>query len=285
MEINEFDTKEIITWCSGCLNHSILNSAKKAFTNLVNNKKIKKENIVVVTGIGCASKIFDYINVSGFYGLHGRVMPTAMGIKIGNPDLTVVGFAGDGDTYAEGIGHLPHVARKNVNLTLIVHDNQIFALTTGQTTPTSAIGDITKTSPFGVKDLPLNPIAFAIVCGATFVARVSTLDPDHMTEVFEKAIDHKGFSFVEVLQPCLILHNNISYLSGRAYKLDKSLEFNDAIKKAYEWNYTKDEKAKIPVGIFYQTTRPTFEDNLVNKGPWYKVNRKIDVEKLVEEYK
>ncbi|MDD5416646.1 MAG: thiamine pyrophosphate-dependent enzyme [Candidatus Aenigmarchaeota archaeon] len=285
MEMKDFDTEEIITWCPGCLNHAILNAAKKAFTNLVNKNKIKKENIVAVTGIGCAAKIFDYINVSSFYGIHGRVMPMSMGIKVGNPELTVVGFAGDGDTYAEGIGHLPHVARKNVNMTMIVHDNQIFALTTGQTTPTSALGDITKTSPFGVMDRPLNPIAFAIVCGATFVARVSTLDPEHMAEVFEKAIEHKGFSFVEVFQPCLIFHNNISYLSGKTYKLDKPLEFNDAIKKAYEWNYTKDEKAKIPLGIFYQTTRSTFEDNLVNKGPWHKVSRKIDVDKIVEEYK
>jgi 2-oxoglutarate ferredoxin oxidoreductase subunit beta len=285
MEMNEFDTKEVITWCPGCLNYSILNSAKKAFTNLVNKKKIKKENITIVTGIGCASKIYDYINVSGFYGLHGRVMPTAMGIKIGNPDLTVIGFAGDGDTYAEGIGHLPHVARKNVNMTLIVHDNQIFALTTGQTTPTSTVGDVTKTSPFGVKDLPLNPIAFALVCGATFVARVSTLEPEHMTDVFEKAIEHRGFSFVEVFQPWLIFHNSVSYLSGKTYKLDKSLEFNDDKKKAYEWNYTKEDSAKIPIGIFYQITRPTFEDNLVNKGPWHKISRKIDAEKIVEEYK
>ncbi|MBU3897021.1 MAG: 2-oxoacid:ferredoxin oxidoreductase subunit beta [Nanoarchaeota archaeon] len=285
MEMNEFDTKEIVTWCPGCLNYAILNSTKKAFTNLVNKKTIKKENITIVTGIGCASKIFDYINVSGFYGLHGRVMPTAMGIKIGNPDLTVVGFAGDGDTYAEGIGHLVHTARKNVNMTMIVHDNQIFALTTGQTTPTSTIDDITKTSPFGVKDVPLNPIAFAIVCGATFVARVSTLDLDYMTEVFEKAIEHKGFSFVEVFQPCLIFHNNIQYLNGKTYKLDKPLAFNDAITKAYEWNYTKDEKAKIPIGIFYQTNRSTFEDNLVNKGPWHTIKRNIDIKKIVEEYK
>ena len=144
----ELGTKHEITWCPGCTNFMILESVKRAFAKLI-SEGTKQEDIAIVTGIGCHAKIFDYLNVSGFYGLHGRVIPIALGIKLGNPNLTVVGFEGDGDAYAEGIEHFIHAGRYNANMTLIVHDNRTFALTTGQATPTSPQGYKSKVSPFG----------------------------------------------------------------------------------------------------------------------------------------
>ena len=287
VEISDFSTKEQNTWCPGCLNNVILNSIKKAFTNLVNNGTIKKENIVITTGIGCAAKIFDYINVNALYSIHGRTIPTSLGIKIANPELTVVAFGGDGDVYAEGIGHLIHGARKNIDMTMIVHDNQIFALTTGQVTPTTEPGYSTKSTPFGAYDRPMNPILLALSSGATFVARGTTLNPDHLAIIIEEAIKHKGFSFVEVLQPCLAFHNSIKDLQGKTYVLDNNnlSDFNNALKIAQEWDYTKYEDARIPIGIFYKTEKKILEEKLIARGPFYNIKRDINIDELLNKFK
>ena len=145
--MTEISTKNENTWCPGCPNFMILESAKGAIAKLIDGGR-RQEDFAMVTGIGCHAKIFDYLNISGIYGLHGRVIPTALGITLGNPNLTVIGFAGDGDTYAEGMAHFIHVARYNLDMTLIVHDNQSFSLTTGQATPTSQLGYKNKAKPF-----------------------------------------------------------------------------------------------------------------------------------------
>jgi len=137
MKPKDLSTKEIITWCPGCTNFGILEAFKEAITELVNEKKIKVENAVIVSGIGCHAKIYDYLNLKGFYGIHGRVLPICFGMKTGNPDLTVIGFGGDGDTYDEGISHFIHHCRYNADFTMLVHNNQVFSLTPGQATATS----------------------------------------------------------------------------------------------------------------------------------------------------
>ena len=252
-------TNKEITWCPGCPNFMILEAKRKAFLSLM-KKGLKKENIVMVTGIGCHGKIFDYMNVSGLYGLHGRAIPTAIGIKIGNPNLEVVISAGDGDTYAEGMEHFIHACRFNPDITLLVHDNQAFALTTGQATPTSQLGFKTKSEPLGEFNKPLNPLHLALSAGATFVARCNARDVDHTQKIIEAAIEHKGFAFVEIIQDCLVFNIEINDRDPQMYKLkEKPRSFEEALKLSLEYDYTV-KKGKIPLGIFYQHHRKSLHE-------------------------
>ncbi len=247
------------TWCPGCFNFQILAGFKNVLEEQIKKGK-KKEDFAIVTGIGCHAKIFDYVNLNGINSLHGRVLPTCLGLRVGNPNLTVFGFSGDGDAYAEGIEHLIHAARYNSDFTYFVHNNQVFALTVGQPTPTTEIGFKDKTTPGGVKIYPINPIRLMLAAGATFVARVYA-DVKQIEYVLKEAIKHKGFAFVEVIQPCLIFHSDVDY-KGKFYSLeekghDKS-NFDEAWKKACEFDYNVVNK--IPLGIFYQTKREVFEE-------------------------
>ncbi|MEK6820685.1 MAG: thiamine pyrophosphate-dependent enzyme [Nanoarchaeota archaeon] len=233
-----------ITWCPGCFNFVILNAVK-------NIMKGKEKEFAITTGIGCHGKIFDYLDTSGVYALHGRTLPVALGIKMANPALKVIAFSGDGDTYAEGISHLVHMFRYDADLTLIVNDNRVFSLTAGQQTPTTEQGFKTKASPEGSKQNPMNPIKLALASGCRFVARASALHQEQLQEILEKAIKHKGFSFVEVLQPCIIFRNDAEMIRKNAYEIKGKLSFEEAWKKASEWDYN--DGGKIPVGIFYDT--------------------------------
>lgn len=289
MKIRDLNTKEENTWCPGCPNFSILETSKEALVDLVNGKKIGAKDITIVTGIGCHAKIFDYLNTNAFYGLHGRVLPVSLGIKVANPELTVIGFAGDGDTYAEGISHFIHNCRYNADMTMIVHNNQIFALTTGQATPTTEKGFISGSTPLGVGEKPLNPILLALTSGASFVARGYALDKKHLKNLIEEAIKHKGFAFIDVLQPCIAYHNVIPFFQKHIYKLDKTHQMTNlkgALKKAREWDYCFEGKTKIPIGVFYKKKRPIFEEQWPQfKKPWYKVRRKIDWKRTIREFK
>jgi len=291
MKIQELNTKEEMTWCPGCPNNGILSAVKQAIVDLVDKGSIELKDVVDVTGIGCHAKIYDYLNVNGFYSIHGRVIPTAWGIKLANPQLTVIGFGGDGDTYAEGIGHFVHACRYNANVTMIVHNNQVFALTTGQATPTTEKGFKGKSTPLGVGEKPLNPIALALINNATFVARGFALDVKHLTNLIEQAIEHKGFGFIDVLQPCLIYHDHktVSYFNQNTYKLEESNHdansYEDALKKSLEWDYCLDGKTKIPIGVFYKINRPTYEEQWKLKKPLHKVERKVDWKKIIDEFK
>ncbi len=288
MKIKDFQTKETNTWCPGCTNMSVLRSIQEVLTDLVNEGEIKKKNIATACDIGCHAKIFDYIDASGFYGLHGRTIPLCLGLKIGNPELTVLGFAGDGATYGEGIAHLIHNCRFNADFTMIVANNKNFALTTGQATPTSAKGYKGASTPSGVKEEALNPLVLALTSGASFVARGNVLDPQQLKRILKESIKHKGFSFIDILQPCLTFNNFTPYLQKHAYNLGedyKADNYDKALEKAREWDYSMREDGKIATGIFYQKERPTFQglrDKL--KKPWYKVDRKIDKEKIFKEF-
>jgi len=254
------DTGNKNTWCPGCPNFSVLAAFKKTVCEMI-NEGAKKEEFVIVTDIGCNGKIYDYIDVSGFNTLHGRILPTAFGIKAGNPKLKVVCFSGDGGSYDEGLNHLIHSCRDNTNMTLIVHNNQVFSLTAGQATSATEKGFVEKTHPFGLKEKPLNPIVLALEAGATFVARVSALDCEEMSRVMKQAILHKGFSFVEILQPCLIYHNTTSFLKSSCYKINE-MPFEQAVFEARKWNYAP--AGKVAVGIFYRKQEPSFEEKYLS---------------------
>ena len=247
------------TWCPGCYNFQILAGIKKVLNDKIKTEK-DKENWAIVTGIGCHAKIFDYINLNGINSLHGRVLPTCLGMKVANPKLNVLGFSGDGDAYAEGIEHLIHMARYNSNIKYFVHNNQVFALTVAQPTPTTELGYIDKTTPKGVKIPPLNPIKIMLASSASFVARVPA-DVSQIEKVFLEALKHKGFAFIEILQPCIIFHSQT--YKERLYELDKAkhdkTNLKAAMDRADEFDYSSTD-SKIPIGIFYQKERPTFEE-------------------------
>jgi 2-oxoglutarate ferredoxin oxidoreductase subunit beta len=249
------------TWCPGCYNFQILAAMKRVLEEEIKNGR-KKDEFAIVTGIGCHGKIFDYLNLNGINSLHGRVLPTCLGLKIGNPNLEVLGFSGDGDAYSEGMEHLIHHARYNSNIKYFVHNNQVFALTVGQPTSVTEIGFKDKTTPMGVKLQPINPIKIMLAAGASFVARVFA-DINQIDYVFKEALKHKGFTFVEILQPCLIFHPSTDY-KKRMYSLEKEghdkTNFEAAMRKAEEFDYDKAEK--IPLGIFYQTKKPVFEEQI-----------------------
>ncbi len=253
------DTPIPITWCPGCSNFEILKAVKLTINNLL-KKGEKLTNFAMVTGIGCHGKIFDYLNISGVYSLHGRPLPTALGIKIGNPNLKVIAFQGDGDVYAEGISHFIHAGKYNSDITLIVHDNQSFSLTTGQGTPTSQKGYKSKAEPFGKFGQPLNPIRLALASNASFVARANARDVEFTAEIIEKAIKHKGFSFVEIIQDCIVFNLDVNNRDKRMYKIsNKKRTKKEAMKLADIYDYNLG-KGKIPIGIFYSEKRKTFEE-------------------------
>jgi 2-oxoglutarate ferredoxin oxidoreductase subunit beta len=254
------DTKAIPTWCPGCFNFQILAGVKKAINEKIKTEEDRK-NWMMVSGIGCSGKIMDYINLNGVHTLHGRVLPTCLGMKVGNPNLNVLGFSGDGDAYAEGGGHLVHAARYNADFKYFVHNNQVFALTVGQSTPVTNLGFADKTNPEGVKLTPLNPIRIMLAAGASFVARVFA-DVNQVEWVTREALKHKGFAFIEVIQPCLVFHPDQGY-KEKTYSLEQTghdkTNFEAAWQKANEFDYNKIDK--IPIGIFYQQERPIFEEH------------------------
>jgi len=251
-------TKQEITWCPGCPNFMILESVKKAIGGLM-DKGARQEDFAMVTDIGCHAKIYDYINISGIYGLHGRALTTALGITLGNPNLNVLAFMGDGANYSEGIAHFIHAGRYNANMTLIVHDNQSFSLTTGQNTPTSQQGYKSKAYPLGEFNFPMNPIKLALASGISFIARCNARDIKHTAEVLEKAIKHKGFSFVEIIQDCLIFNKESNSKDDLMYKIKDNSDIKIAEKVAEGWNYN-DKKGKIVLGVIYHSAKPTLAD-------------------------
>jgi 2-oxoglutarate ferredoxin oxidoreductase subunit beta len=247
-----------ITWCPGCGNFGIVSAFKSALVEV----GADRERVVIVSGIGCHGKIADYVNVNSFHGIHGRVLPLATGIKLANPNLTVVGFSGDADCYDEGWDHFCHAVRRNMDLTLIVHNNMILGLTTGQTTATSQIGFKTKSTPFGSIVAPLNPIAHALISNGTFVARGFAGDPKHLTGLMVEALKHKGFNYIDVFQPCVTFNylNTYEWFRQRIYRLEEAgHDYTDrqkALEKSFEWG------DRIPIGIFYKEERSTYRDNL-----------------------
>jgi len=262
--IKELGTYAQNTWCPGCGNFGILTSIKKALADLEEDG-LDLNKVAIVSGIGCHAKIVDYINVNTFYSIHGRVPPPMTGIKLANPELTVIGHAGDGDAYGEGIEHLIFSAKRNIDMTFIVHNNRVYGLTTGQFTPTSPSDFKGRSTPKGSPEGPLNPIELMLSAGATFVARGYTKNMQHLQSLIKTAVNHKGFSFIDVLQPCFTFFNTYDYYNERVYEF--SSEDHDAsdrkaaFVKAGEWAYGEGEK--IPIGIFYQVIKPTYEEKLL----------------------
>ena len=219
------------------------------------------------TGIGCHGKIFDYVRLSGFYSIHGRSMATAQGIKLANPDLKVIAFAGDGDAYGEGIDHLIFAAKRNAAITVIVHDNGAYSLTLGQYTPTSDKGFKGPSTPRGSIEEPLNPLVLMLAAGATFVARDYPVKLDHLVDIIVQAVEHEGFAFIDVLQPCVSFNNTYQ-------KYNQLVEILDRIPGSYEEAMAvARKKDKLPIGILYRVEEPVYHKELY--GDWNPITKRL----------
>jgi 2-oxoglutarate ferredoxin oxidoreductase subunit beta len=246
-----------IAWCPGCGNFGILSALKSALSEL----GIPRERLVMVSGIGQAAKAPQYINASFFNGLHGRSLPAATAIKASNPDLVVIAESGDGCTYGEGGNHFIHAIRRNPDITNIVHNNMVYGLTKGQASPTSRRGFKTPVQVSGVTSEPFNPVAVAIALKASFVARAFAGDADKTKDLFKLAISHKGYSLVDVFQPCVSFNktNTYAWYKDHTYYVDATHDPHDrasAFQKACE-------EDRFPLGVLYLNEgNPVFEEHL-----------------------
>ena len=263
------------TWCPGCGNFAILNSIKAVLKSL-SEETVPLENVVLVSGIGCHAKVVDYINVNSFYSIHGRVVPVAEGIKLAKPNLKVIGFAGDGDAYGEGLEHLIFAAKRNIDITMIIHNNRVYGLTAGQYTPTSPLGYKGRSTPKGTQELPINPLEIMLASGASFIARGYSHGLELLKRVFKEAVLHRGFALIDVLQVCVTFYNMYEYYNKKVYELKghNPQDYSGALKKIREWDYNND--APIGLGLFYKKEIPTFEDrSLTPKTEGVDIDSKI----------
>jgi 2-oxoglutarate ferredoxin oxidoreductase subunit beta len=262
-------------WCPGCGDFGVLKGVKQGAAKA----GVASKDLVIVSGIGCSSNLPGYVHSYGVHSLHGRAVAVATGIKLANTDLKVVITGGDGDGYGIGIGHFIHAMRRNLDLTYIVMDNQIYGLTTGQASPTTMKDQRTKSTPNGNVEFPINPIALALVSGATFVARAFSGEPNHMADLISAGIQHKGFALIDVFSPCVTYNkvNTYAYFKKRCYKLEDEKGYDPAnvrtaMERSHEWG------DRIPLGLFFKDDQPTYEssDVVLRKGSIAKADMHID---------
>ncbi|NIA01864.1 MAG: 2-oxoacid ferredoxin oxidoreductase [Nitrospirae bacterium] len=280
-ELKDLQTRQNPNWCPGCGDYGIQAALKQAIVNL----KVDPENVAISTGIGCGSKINQWIETYGFAGLHGRSLPVAMGIKLANPELTVIDVSGDGDGYGIGMCHFINTMRRNIDITYIVQNNQIYGLTLGQTSPTSEKGAVGPSTPHGVIENPVNPIRLALSSDCTFVARGFAGDIPHLTGLIEEAVKHRGFALIDVLQPCATFNkvNTHKFFRERVYKLEGHdvADLGKAFEVAAEWG------DKIPIGVFYKVEKPIYEDSdvgLKSGNPVKADISDVDVQAVMESF-
>jgi 2-oxoglutarate ferredoxin oxidoreductase subunit beta len=270
-------------WCPGCGNFSILQAVKQALVA----SNLKPHEVLFVSGIGQAAKAPHYLNANLFNGLHGRSLPVATGAKLASPNLTVIVESGDGCNYGEGGNHLLAAMRRNIDVTLLIHNNQIYGLTKGQASPTTAEGFVTKAQPLGVASAPFNPIAVAVVMRAGFVARGFAGMVDELSVLIQQGISYHGFALIDVLQPCVSFNkvNTFAWYKQRCASLPSTYDptdWEESIKAASEWG------ERIPIGVIYRNERPSFEDHfsVLSQGPL--VGRELDramLKEIMEGYK
>jgi len=276
-DIKDFASPRKPTWCPGCGNFGIWNSLKAALAN----QNLAPHEVLIVSGIGCGSKLPDYTNVNGLHTLHGRPLPVASGAHLANHSLKVVLTHGDGDGFSMGGNHFLHAIRRNMDLVDIYQDNRIYGLTKGQYSPTSKKGTVTKTSPTGAIEDQFNPISIALGAGASFVSRGFAGNIKHLTWLIEEALKFKGYSLVDVFQPCVTYNriNSYQWYNDRIYKLQDDSGYDEtnislAFSKSLEWD------DQIPIGIFYRNpNRPTYHEQVetLKAGPLVKQKLRTNV--------
>ena len=283
--LEQYHSDDAIAWCPGCGNFSILDALKNAL--IISGKE--PNEIVIVSGIGQAAKIPHYLSCNTFNGLHGRTLPVATGVKLANHELTVLAEGGDGDGYTEGGNHFIHAMRRNIDITYLVHNNQVYGLTKGQTSPTSEMGYISKTTPMGALNPPLNPLLLAVALNCSFVARGFAGDTEHLTHLIKQGLSHKGFALIDILQPCVSFNrvNTFTWYKSRVYNINEDPRYdphdrNSAFARAQEWG------ERIPIGILYKEDRLTLDEQQSAIKDTSLVKQKIDqksFESLLESFK
>ncbi len=254
LNIAPYKTDVHPVWCPGCGDFGVLTCIYR----MLATKQISPEQTVIVSGIGCSSRLPAYVNAYGFHTVHGRVLPVATGVKSANPKLEVLAVGGDGDAYSIGAGHIPHAARRNIDVCYIVMDNEVYGLTKGQGSATAPVELVKGTTPFGQLDEPLNPIAMAIAYNISFVARGYSGKPKELTELIIQGVEHNGFALVEVLSPCTTFHDTYKPISQRIRFIEPSHDPTDrlaAMKLAFE-------KDTIPLGLIYKSERSSFHERI-----------------------
>jgi 2-oxoglutarate/2-oxoacid ferredoxin oxidoreductase subunit beta len=254
---NEYKSEVHPIWCPGCGDFGVLASFYKAISEM----HIPPEQLVVVSGIGCSSRFPAFVNAYGLHGTHGRALPLATGVKMARPELKVVTVGGDGDAFSIGMGHVPHAIRRNVDITYIVMDNEIYGLTKGQPSPTSPMGIEKKASPYGTVEQPLNPLMLALASGATWVARGFSSKPKELTELIKQAVEHKGFSLLQVLSPCVTFYDTYDHFKNITKPLPAE---HNPLDKASAMKYAMDDQSMY-LGLFYQERRATFDEGYAAK--------------------
>ncbi len=287
---SEYKSGVYVDWCPGCGDHGILAAVQMALAEL----ELESHNVVIVSGVGNAPKLPHFVKANGVHTLHGRLLPFAMGIKVANPNLTVIGVGGDGDGLGIGAGHFVNAGRRNIDMTYLLHNNGVYGLTKGQASPTLKLGMQTKSLPKPNINEAINPVALAITAGYTFVARSYAFDLMHLKSMIVQGIQHKGLSLIEILQPCPPYNdiNTKDWYAGedrkdangkpqpRLYKLEETgfdplvHEESEVFKKkvagmekAQEWG------DRIPIGIFYKNPfEPSFQERIAKRIPFYLQN-------------
>lgn len=247
------------SWCPGCGNFGIISAIKRALEEMGK----KPHEILLIGGIGQAAKLPHYLTGNVLNGLHGRTLPNATGAKVANGELTVIVTTGDGDCYGEGGNHLIHAIRRNVDITCIVHNNQVYGLTRGQASPTSDWGFVTRVQPHGAIASRFNALALVLAMGGTFAGRSFSGDQEHLSRMIQEAVRHNGFSLLEVLQPCVSFNhiNTFAWYRERVYDVNAEENYNPgnramAFEKALQWG------DRIPIGLIYKEEKPSFEEQI-----------------------
>jgi 2-oxoglutarate/2-oxoacid ferredoxin oxidoreductase subunit beta len=271
--VEEYKSGVKPTWCPGCGDFGVLN----AVYNALRAKGYAPENVVLVSGIGCSSRLPFFSNTYGFHTVHGRTMPIATGIKVANPQLKVLALGGDGDAFAIGGGHFIHAARRNLDVCYVIMDNAIYGLTKGQTSPTSMIGFVTKTTPNGTPDRPVNPLQLAMASGATFVARAFSGKPKELADLIVQGVDHRGFAIIDAYSPCPTFNkvNTFKYYRDEAVELPKD---HDASNVMQAWARAQSTDP-VYLGVLYRSEgEVSFEEHIAaaHTGSEADVPRVID---------
>ena len=249
-----YKTDEHPIWCPGCGDFGVLSSLYQALAHL----KVDPKDLVVVSGIGCSGRTPGFVKSYGFHSVHGRVLPVALGVKLANPALEVIGVGGDGDGFAIGGGHLPHAARRNPDMTYIIMDNSTYGLTKGQYSPTSPTGFQAGSTPYGNIEQPLNPLAMVIAYGATFVGQGYSGKPKELADLIIRAMQHKGFAFLNVLSPCITFYNTYKVIPPRLAEVPKD---HDVANRAKAFELALQTEHTM-LGLFYEASLPTFEEGV-----------------------
>ncbi len=250
LTVKDYKSGDKPVWCPGCGDFGVLSATYKALATL----QLQRKDVVVVSGIGCSSRTPYFMSTFGLHGVHGRALPIATGMKLANPELTVLVMGGDGDLMSIGAGHFPHACARNVDITCVMMDNQTYGLTKAQASPTSFAGHKSKSTPYGVVSKPMVPVLFALSSGATFVARGYSAKPNDLTELIVQGVKHQGFSFIHVQSPCAEFLNTYDYYDQHIEELPPDWNRHD-LKAAIALALSEE---KIHLGVFYEEARPVF---------------------------